>query len=42
LLARDESLLQRMSAAAPQAVAHLGYPQFASNMAAMYSRVLGN
>jgi glycosyltransferase involved in cell wall biosynthesis len=42
LLARDPSLLERLSAAAPAAVAHLGYPQFASNMAAMYSRVLGN
>jgi FkbM family methyltransferase len=38
LLARDESLLGRMSAAAPQAVANLGYPQFAENMARLYSR----
>ena len=42
LLARDESLLQRMSAAAPQAVAHLGYPQFARNMARLYARALAN
>jgi glycosyltransferase involved in cell wall biosynthesis len=42
LLARDESLLQRMSAAAPQAVAHLGYPQFAGNMARLYARALAN
>lgn len=42
LLARDESLLARMSAAAPEAVAHLGYPRFASNMAKLYSRVLAN
>jgi len=42
LLARDRSLLDRLSAAAPQAVAHLGYPQFAGNMARLYSRVLAN
>jgi len=40
LLARDQSLLSRMSAAAPEAVAKLGYPQFASNMARLYSRTL--
>lgn len=42
LLAGDPSLLERLSAAAPAAVAHLGYPQFAANMAGMYSRVLAN
>jgi glycosyltransferase involved in cell wall biosynthesis len=42
LLARDRSLLERLSAAAPAAVAQLGYPQFAANMAGMYSRVLAN
>jgi glycosyltransferase involved in cell wall biosynthesis len=42
LLARDPSLLERLSAAAPEAVAHLGYPQFAANMAGMYSRLLSN
>jgi starch synthase len=42
LLARDHSLLERMRTAAPQAVAHLGYPQFAANMARLYSRVLAN
>ena len=42
LLARDRSLLDRLSAAAPQAVAHLGYPQFAGNMARLYARVLAN
>ncbi len=42
LLARDEAVLQRMGAAAPQAVAHLGNPQLAANMAAMYARVLTN
>ncbi len=40
LLARDSSLLGRFSAAAPQAVAHLGYPQFAENMARLYGRVM--
>jgi glycosyltransferase involved in cell wall biosynthesis len=42
LLARDRSLLERFSLAAPKAVAHLGYPQFAMNMARLYSRVLAN
>jgi glycosyltransferase involved in cell wall biosynthesis len=42
LLARDPSLLERLSAAAPEAVAHLGYSQFAANMAGMYSRLLSN
>ena len=42
LLARDESLLTRLSDAAPQAVAHLGYPSFAKNVARLYSGVLGN
>jgi alpha-maltose-1-phosphate synthase len=42
LLARDESLLQRFSAAAPAAVAHLGYPEFAQNVARLYGRVLAN
>jgi glycosyltransferase involved in cell wall biosynthesis len=42
LLARNESLLSRLGAAAPQTVAHLGYPQFAQNMARLYSRVLAD
>jgi glycosyltransferase involved in cell wall biosynthesis len=42
LLARNQSLLDRMRAAAPQAVAHLGYPQFAANMARLYTRLLAN
>jgi glycosyltransferase involved in cell wall biosynthesis len=42
LLARDESLLARFSAAAPKAVAHLGYPAFANNIAQLYCRVLAN
>jgi glycosyltransferase involved in cell wall biosynthesis len=40
LLARDQGLLARLSAAAPQAVAHLGYPAFAHNVARLYGRVL--
>lgn len=40
LLARDESLRLRLSSAAPQAVAHLGYPSFAQNVAQFYSGVL--
>jgi glycosyltransferase involved in cell wall biosynthesis len=40
LLARDHSLLARLSAAAPQAVAHLGYPSFAQNVEQLYNRVL--
>ena len=42
LLARDRSLLDRMSQAAPAAVAHLGYPQFAASMARLYLRALSN
>jgi glycosyltransferase involved in cell wall biosynthesis len=42
LLARDRCLLDRMSAAAPQAVAHLGYPEFAKNMTRLYTRALTN
>jgi len=42
LLARNESLLKQFSAAAPQAVAHLGYPSFAQEVARLYSRVLAN
>jgi UDP-glucose:(heptosyl)LPS alpha-1,3-glucosyltransferase len=42
LLAANESLLARFSAAAPRSVAHLGYPQFAQNVARFYSRVLAN
>jgi glycosyltransferase involved in cell wall biosynthesis len=40
LLARDESLLKRLSAAAPNAVASLGYPSFAQNVAQLYGRLL--
>ena len=40
LLAGDQGLLARLSAAAPQAVAHLGYPAFAQNVARLYGRVL--
>jgi glycosyltransferase involved in cell wall biosynthesis len=40
LLANNESLLKRMSATAPQTVAHLGYAQFARNMAQLYSGVV--
>lgn len=42
LLARDSALLDRMSQAAPAAVAHLGYPQFAERMARLYARSLSN
>ena len=42
LLARDQGLLERLSAAAPQAVVHLGYPAFAQNVARLYSRVLNS
>jgi glycosyltransferase involved in cell wall biosynthesis len=42
LLARDESLLARFTAAAPKAVAGLGYPAFAKNVASFYRRVLDN
>ena len=41
-LAANESLLDRMSAAAPQSVTHLGYPQFAENVARFYCQVLAN
>jgi glycosyltransferase involved in cell wall biosynthesis len=39
-LAQDESLLKQMSEAAPEAVAHLGYPDFVENVAKLYARVL--
>jgi glycosyltransferase involved in cell wall biosynthesis len=42
LLARDRALLARLSAAAPQAVAHLGYSGVAQNVAQFYSRALKN
>ncbi len=42
LLAREESLLRQLSAAAPQSVAHLGYPDFARRLARFYSHVLAN
>lgn len=42
LLARDESLLARLSACAPKTVAHLGYPAFAQNVAQLYRRILSN
>lgn len=40
LLAGDRNLVQRMGIAARQAVSHLGYPDFARNMARLYSRML--
>lgn len=40
LLASDADLLERMSAAAPQAVAHLGYPDHARALTAFYREVL--
>jgi len=42
MLARDQSLLERLGAAAPTAVAHLGYRSFAQNMAQLYNRVLAS
>jgi len=42
LLAREPSLLARFSAAAPQSVAHLGYPSLAQNVARLYRKVLAN
>ncbi|HUI80061.1 MAG TPA: glycosyltransferase family 4 protein [Bryobacteraceae bacterium] len=39
-LAKDEALLRRMSAAAPEAVAHLGYPAHAQNVKQLYESVL--
>jgi glycosyltransferase involved in cell wall biosynthesis len=41
-LARDEALLARMSAAAPTAVAHLGYPSHAQSVKELYDRVLAS
>ncbi len=41
-LAANESLLARLSAAAPASVAHLGYPQTAENVARLYSQALAN
>jgi glycosyltransferase involved in cell wall biosynthesis len=40
LLARNESLLRKLSAAAPQAVAHLGYPAVAQQVARLYNQAL--
>ncbi len=42
LLAQNDSLLARLSAAAPQSVAHLGYPQVAENVARLYCQILSN
>jgi len=42
LLAANESLLARLSAAAPNSVAHLGYPQIAQDVARLYCQVLSN
>jgi glycosyltransferase involved in cell wall biosynthesis len=39
-LARDEALLNRMSGAAPGAVAQFGYPAVAENVRQLYDRVL--
>jgi glycosyltransferase involved in cell wall biosynthesis len=41
-LAANQSLLARLSAAAPASVAHLGYPQFAQNVARFYCQALSN
>ncbi len=41
-LAANESLLARLSAAAPASVAHLGYPQVAQNVARLYCQALAN
>lgn len=40
LLAGNESLLDELSAAAPEAVAHLGYPSFARSVTEFYQRML--
>jgi len=40
-LSRDRELLSRLSAAAPQAVAHLGYPAHAQRVRELYDRLLG-
>jgi glycosyltransferase involved in cell wall biosynthesis len=40
LLARNKSLLDGLSAAAPEAVAHLGYPAFAQAVAQLYNGAL--
>ena len=42
LLARNESLLRQLSAAAPKAVVNLGYPSFAQEVARLYTRVLAS
>jgi glycosyltransferase involved in cell wall biosynthesis len=42
LLAANQSLLARLSAAAPASVAHLGYPEFAQNVARFYCHALSN
>jgi len=42
LLAANESLVARMSAAAPKSVAHLSYPQVAQNVAELYCQVLAS
>ena len=41
LLAREPSLLQRLSAAAPASVSTLGYPSMARDVARLYSGMLG-
>lgn len=41
-LAASESLVARLSAAAPASVAHLGYAQTAENVAQLYSQALAN
>lgn len=42
LLARNEALLGKLSAAAPKSVAHLGYAAFAQNVRRLYQRVLAS
>lgn len=39
-LAQNRSLLKQMSEAAPNSVAHLGYPEFVENVAKFYNRAL--
>jgi glycosyltransferase involved in cell wall biosynthesis len=41
-LAANESLVARLGAAAPNTVAHLGYPQTAQNVAGLYRQVLAS
>lgn len=40
-LARNPDLVDKLSAAAPHAVAHLGYPSLAENVARLYNCLLG-